>query len=136
MEKLTLTAPHDSKRNTSIEGRLNSGTIKDTLTLWRSLFEWLNETGRYRHGNPVKNLKYPASANDDGGAKPFDENELKRIFQWSLFKDAKRPHQYFAPLIGLFTGARSNEIAQLRLCDIVTEDDFELPAEISLPRVT
>lgn len=52
--------------------------------------------------------------------RPFRAEELARIFDPATFlpwaKD--RPHLYWAPWIGLYSGARLNEIAQLYLDDI------------------
>lgn len=54
----------------------------------------------------------------------FRPDELKRIFQPHVFAAIKRPHQYWGLLLGLFTGARSNELAQLRLEDFCIDGDI------------
>ncbi|EPO1789856.1 tyrosine-type recombinase/integrase [Cronobacter turicensis] len=65
----------------------------------------------------------------------FEPNEVKAIFSlpWFLAGTGERnaqgrfhqycPFHYWAPLLGLLTGARVNEIAQLLLDDILAEDD-------------
>lgn len=118
--------PHDSKRKegaSSDKGTLSASTIKDTLALWQSFFSWAIKTGRYVGGNPITDLPRPSAGNNDGsGAEPFTREELATIFQWRHFAAFKRPHQFWGPLIGLLMGMRSNEIAQLRIKDIVKQD--------------
>jgi integrase len=52
--------------------------------------------------------------------RPFSEEELKAIFAPEHFvpwaKDL--PHRWWGPILGLYTGARVNEIAQLYLDDV------------------
>ncbi|MBB5879680.1 integrase [Xanthomonas arboricola] len=56
---------------------------------------------------------------------PFSEEELQRIFDPTAFTTwaKKWPHRWWAPMIGLYTGARINEVAQLKVSDIVKEGD-------------
>ena len=54
--------------------------------------------------------------------KPYSSEELKLIFAPRNLTTATKPHQFWLPLIALFTGARLNEICQLHLEDI-TQDD-------------
>lgn len=56
--------------------------------------------------------------------KPYTADELKQIFAPANFTTATKPHQFWVPLIALFTGARLNEICQLHLDDIKQEDDI------------
>jgi integrase len=51
----------------------------------------------------------------------FDDGDLIKIFDPELYKNRKLPHQFWPPLIALFTGARCNEIAQLYVDDIVQD---------------
>jgi integrase len=54
----------------------------------------------------------------------FDDGELRNIFSASWYKAGKgtdknwRPYQYWIPLLGLLTGCRINELAQLYLEDV------------------
>ena len=50
--------------------------------------------------------------------KPYSSEELKLIFAPRNLTTATKPHQFWLPLIALFTGARLNEICQLHLEDI------------------
>lgn len=117
-------APHASQRGEGKEGTgiVSASTVKDMLTLWQSFFDWAIRTKRYTGPNPIKDIPRPSKSNEARGAESFKTSELGLIFQPQLFAAMKRPHQYWGPLLGLFTGARSNELSQLRLIDFVEED--------------
>lgn len=50
----------------------------------------------------------------------FKDRDLRKIFDWSHFVPwaMKYPHRWWCPILCLYTGARINEIAQLKLADI------------------
>jgi integrase len=100
---------------------LDATTAKDYLILWKDFFQWAIDTKRYVGDNPVADIPRPSEGNGGGGAEAFLQSELETIFKPSHFADMKRPYQFWGPLFGLFTGARSNEIAQLRVRDITRE---------------
>ncbi len=52
---------------------------------------------------------------------PFDHQDLKQLFGSDEYQSNsfQKSYQYWAPLIGLFSGARLNEICQLRTQDVV-----------------
>jgi hypothetical protein len=74
--------------------------------------------------NPLKGIAKASKfdAEDDTG-RAFTQAELDAIFEPTAFAEwsAKYPHRFFAPLIGLFTGARITEVCQLYVDDIATE---------------
>jgi integrase len=53
----------------------------------------------------------------------FSDEELQRIFDPSNFIPwaKKWPHRWWGPIIGLYTGARVGEVAQLKVADIIQE---------------
>ncbi len=53
----------------------------------------------------------------------FDEQDLQRIFAPNRYVAWARlhPHRWWAPMIGLYTGARINEVCQLKVADIIQE---------------
>lgn len=83
-------------------------------------------------GNPFTGLKMRRSGKARDERDPFTLSELKAVFSAPLFTGCKSPRYhnspgevipndqgiYWVPLIGLFTGARSGEILQLRLEDV------------------
>lgn len=56
--------------------------------------------------------------------RAFTQAELKTIFGDAFYMNANynRSYQYWVPLLGLFTGARLNEISQLQLDDVRQDD--------------
>ena len=54
----------------------------------------------------------------------FDENDLQKLFTTPVYNDLifKHSYYYWLPLIGLYSGARIEEICQLHLEDIHKED--------------
>lgn len=58
------------------------------------------------------------------GYQPWTQQELQIIFERELvpYEKRYRDMMFWAPLIGLYAGARANEISQLTLEDIVTEE--------------
>jgi integrase len=74
--------------------------------------------------NPLKGIAKASKfdAEDDTG-RAFTQPELDSIFERVAFAEwsAKYPHRFFAPLIGLFTGARITEVCQLYVDDIAIE---------------
>lgn len=60
-------------------------------------------------------------------AKRFlEEADLQKIFNPEHFPlwASKWPHRWWCPILAMYSGARVNEIAQLKLHDIVQEDDM------------
>lgn len=53
----------------------------------------------------------------------FDDADVQRIFHLDTFLPwaSESPHRWWAPILGLYTGARINEICQLKVDDIVME---------------
>ncbi len=53
----------------------------------------------------------------------FDEADLQRIFAAETYVPwaNKYPHRWWVPILGLYTGLRINEAAQLKLADVVQE---------------
>ena len=56
--------------------------------------------------------------------RAFTNDELKSLFNPVIYAQGRqqRPYMYWIPLIGLHSGMRINEIAQLTLADIVARD--------------
>ena len=82
--------------------------------------------------NPLNGLKVTIKKSAREERDPFTLNELQAIFQAPVFTGCKSLHHwrrpgslvpknsgmYWAPLIGLFTGARMQEILQLYVSDV------------------
>jgi integrase len=81
-------------------------------------------------GNPCSKLKLPIRDGDQIERLPFDTSDLKRLFlqsttYWNPPKISKAgcgAAAFWLPLIGLFAGARLEEVGQLLTSDVKTED--------------
>lgn len=61
------------------------------------------------------------------GYHAFTSDELESIFSPEKFrKNLREPHEYWLPLLGLFSGGRINELCQLLVTDIKLEGDVWL----------
>jgi integrase len=107
---------------------IDEGVTKRTAANYVSkvaqIFEMLIERGELET-NPVKgvlvmSLKEKRARKDLGYTwEPFELADLKRIFDPQNYRKLKKPHAFWGPLIGLYTGARVAEVAQLFLRDFV-----------------
>lgn len=89
-----------------------------------TFFNWLTR----RHG-PLRihpESPIPKSQIKREKILPFTSHHLKQIFESSaaleIFKNCENPWQFWLPVMGIHTGARLNEMAQLRLENIVEVD--------------
>ena len=99
-------------------------TTNNYIETLGSFFKWCVGNGYmevdYASGKRVKTRKVdPATLRDI-----FTPNDLKRLFHSPGYKDDifKKPYRFWLPVLGLYTGARLNELCQLRLDDIQTID--------------
>ncbi|PMQ04256.1 Tyrosine recombinase XerC [Dyella sp. AD56] len=68
--------------------------------------------------NPCDGLRVTGKAQDEEQTKqPFNEKDLKALFDPSHITPIM-PHKHWIPILGLYTGARLNELAQLHVEDI------------------
>lgn len=67
--------------------------------------------------------KRQKAKNDAGhGYVKFEPDEIGRIFYPEHFHAFRRPDEYWTPLLDLYIGARLNELVQLRVSDITSDD--------------
>lgn len=115
--------PIIAARKAAAAPTLNPKTIRAQLNAIELFFDWAVGNGRHNGPNPMEGVARPSAPREDEGigAEAFTPGELQAIFEPKRFNAAKRPHQFWGPLLALFTGARANEIAQLRLSDVSEE---------------
>ena len=104
------------------------------LTNLQSFFDYLISSGRREGENLFAMIKPHSSGNQRGGAVAFEENELRAIFDPESLMQAKRPGQFWGPLLALYTGARLNELACLDLVDFVEEKGIPCISVRFVPR--
>lgn len=68
-------------------------------------------------------IKKDLAVAPDAAERLFSDEDLQRIFSPETFHAwaQHHPHRWWAPMIGLYTGARVNEVCQLKLVDIREE---------------
>lgn len=98
---------------------LNVKTVNMIVEAVSSLFEWGVREG-YLGNNPAKSLSIKDERQAISLREAFDCADLKKIFlsQKYIENEFKHPSFYWAPLIGLFTGMRLEEICQLNIEDV------------------
>ncbi|MBL4761577.1 MAG: site-specific integrase [Gammaproteobacteria bacterium] len=104
--------------------KLGNETLGNHFNKVSGFLDWC-----HRNGLMGSNLKLPLSrvivksksAPDQRDV--FDDNDLMRLFNSGQYLSGshKKPSHYFVPLLGLFTGARLNELCQLYCSDVYQE---------------
>lgn len=90
------------------------------LDLVSGLFEYAVNNG-YIQRNLARGMQIKVKGRADEEREAFTDEDLRTIFSHPLFsqREAKRPWQLYLPLLGYYTGARLEELAQLALDDVV-----------------
>jgi len=100
---------------------LSTTTINHYLTSLCSLFNWAQKHD-YVSTNVFSGLTIKQKTKAREQRDAFDKQDLKRIFNLKKLKseslDKNKHAYYWVPLLGLYTGARLNELCQLYVNDI------------------
>lgn len=89
-------------------------SVEDRMTITSEFFKWLVRCD-YLIKSPFDGLKYQAKSQKSYAT--YSKADLEVLFNLPPQRIA-RNWQFWIPRLALFTGARQNEIAQLRLSDI------------------
>ncbi len=92
-----------------------------------AFFDHAIRQGHYHEDNPARKVvKFTKKMRSKrSGYAAFTPEQLKLIFNPKKYLSFnKKPHEYWASLIALYTGARINEICQLLVSEITTIDDI------------
>lgn len=73
----------------------------------------------YCERNPFDGLRVKQRGKVSEERSIFTEADLRSLFSAEVYASARKPHQYWLPLLGLYTGARLNELCQLYVDDVV-----------------
>ena len=94
-------------------------TINDHISILTGFFEYCIDNKVAAMENPAKGLLVKGAQNKAESYDVFTGEELGRIFAPETYlKRMKLPDFYWCPLIALYTGARAEEVASLRVDQI------------------
>ena len=100
-------------------------TVNNNMSTVIAFISWARKHG-YISENFFEGMKVTNKKKAQDERKPFSSGDLKKIFdpEKYLRETAESSFRYWVPLLGLFTGARINEICQLHvISDIKMEED-------------
>ncbi len=106
-----------------IVGGRSKRTVGNVVSQVAQVFRMLLVRGEIEGVNPVKGVvvvskKEKAARRDEGFEwEPFELADLKRVFDPANLKRTTTEHVRWGALMGLYTGARVGEVAQLFLSD-------------------
>jgi len=81
----------------------------------------------YCEKNPFDGLRVKQRGKVSEQRSAFTETDLRALFDKARYAPAAgpKPNQYWLPLLGLYTGARLNELCQLHLDDVVVVNGID-----------
>ncbi|MBQ4615596.1 MAG: tyrosine-type recombinase/integrase [Mailhella sp.] len=107
------------------EKKVSALTIqKKYLSVMKVIFNYA-KVNEYISDNPVETVKVVVSEKKEPARIPYSLQQIETILSSSLFRgsvDEKLMEYRFIVLVAIFTGARLEEIARLRITDIGEED--------------
>lgn len=116
-------------RDHLLSKRLARGTVAKQIGFISTLLQVGYDTGLLKQ-NPARGLKVPRAEVPTLERRAFTTQELQRIFSSPVYADDYRPVAgcgpacVWMPMIGLVTGARLEEIAQLLTHDIIEDPEY------------
>lgn len=119
-------------RNTLLQkGAMMPATIKKIIGFLRAAFQMAMDDDKLTL-NPFSGVKVsvPKVASSEKTRLPFTTAEIQTIFNGPVYQPGYIPRPslgaacYWLPILGLFTGARLEELAQLETTDITKSDEF------------
>jgi len=104
---------------------ISTTTVNKHLQKVSTLLAWAKRHG-YCSENFAEGLSIRQKTAADKQRNRFSTEDLIRIFNHPVYSEYKFKHAYYfwLPLLGLFTGARIQELCQLHLKDIKQEEDI------------
>ncbi|WP_320202377.1 hypothetical protein [Agrobacterium rosae] len=101
------------------EGKLSRKTIKDKITIIRTLLNWANQQSErqmFPQGDPWAALELPNVDKGDSADRTYSLKDARHFLEFA--RTATRASFRWIPWIIAHTGARVNEITPLEKCDI------------------
>jgi integrase len=102
-----------------IDQTLSVATVNKTLDRVSTLFNWAVRNG-FMDRNPASAMQLPEDKRADEYRETFTAEDLTKIFHSRLYLQGtpEKSYHFWLPILGLFTGARIEELCQLHLDDI------------------
>jgi len=110
------------------DDKLAPKTLKTAFITVRSFIKWLEEEALLDHDRPAKHLNSTLivlrKQSKADKRRSFTDKELQTLFSPENFTPGtfRNAWQFWVPIIGLYTGARIEELCQLHLADIRQEE--------------
>lgn len=101
--------------------RLSPTTVASYMNNLSALLNWAVEE-ELAERNPAKGLVEKARAQVK--RRGFTPDELKHVFGALAPMRFTHPHRFWVPALALFTGARAGELCQLRVSDMILEQNI------------
>lgn len=104
---------------------LAPGTVNDHMTRVSGFFKWARDV----FGLPINPAAGIAIANVAAeGRTVFTDDDIVSMFTEKSWTERRFKHSYYywLPLLGIFTGARINELCQLRPADFIQVDGVDV----------
>ncbi|MGR5502121.1 tyrosine-type recombinase/integrase [Vibrio sp. DNB22_10_4] len=103
---------------------LSNESVKDYIQKCSSFFEWCLQM-ELTDINPFKGMKFRKVRSDRDAKNAYSQTDLKKLFGTPIHtrEEYRHPHYYWLPLLGIYTGARLNELCQLYKENIHKEGD-------------
>ncbi|MBJ9696068.1 site-specific integrase [Burkholderia cenocepacia] len=113
-------------KNRLLAANGSASAINAKTSFLRSLFEYAINNNLFFAGNPFERVKISTKAKlkkQVRSYKPFEDDDLKLIFEELKYRAfLKKPDYHWLPFLSLYTGARVEELASLRLDQITKVD--------------
>ncbi len=120
---LDVLLPEDDTSNQAI----SASSIKKYITIFQEFLRYCR-TQQLINADMSDILTKPIVNKHKNVWQPFEADELKKIFNPKTYFKRRRNndnHKYWIPLISLYSGARLNEICQLRINDFKCEKNID-----------
>lgn len=104
--------------------RISAQTVSNSFNKVRSFLEWAKNQGYSSMDGLNSILQIRVGTRPDEAKQPFSAEDLEKLFYSPDYLNGtfKQPYYFWLPLLGLFTGARIEELCQLHLNDICQVD--------------
>jgi integrase len=101
-------------------GTQSARTINKKISFLTDLFKWSINNGHYHHAtNPCEGLRIAQSKDNKGESYlPFSNDDIAKIFGAGYTAHMKEAHDYWLPLMGLYSGRRIEALASLTTANV------------------